>query len=871
MFRLGSALSVGRKLYSDTIGRLIQKLSIRGTYSENLIDTRNIISDIDNASILDDATILLTPTAISDARVHSTKTYTGDEYITNGDFNGDASGWTLVNAAWQQGSGNGEVKLTKPSSGNSAVYQLGHTYTEGMTLRYKFKIIDYSGSASIRIDGYSGGNPLNTSTTFSASGGDVDITIKTDRAGVGVFLYITGGSTGDYIVLDDISVVDVSSDFDFDRASSATRINSDGLVQDMQSITDPELVLNSDFSEIDDNVLIGDNSTFDSGIGDWVSYGAGTPSHSTDKLEVSVTAAEGGARIPTNSLFTGGQSGKLLKVRAKLWLGTMTNTAFKAYIGGVQENVTLSSTPTYYDFYLKPTGSGNLIIYKTSIGGSAGTFFIDDVSVQQVDPNDRWDISSPINSSAIIENGVLKMNVVGGELIRAYQAYSFVNGNTYKVSFDLVGTDAKTMEIRDYISSGSVGNLSETISITSTNTTHTFIWTANANTNAIYFKRTTGTGDYNFSIDNVSLKDITFSTDVDLARINYDSNGENGHILLEPTSTNLIPYSEDFSQNSISGGTILSDNIISPDGALNGNVYEEDTYTSQHKIRKDVSVSAGTYTMSCFVKGTDRFVSFYPQGAGTAYAIFDIDNESITNTGGANYVNSIIEDYGNGWSRCSLTYNVSLGNSLLHIYLSNDSSTPAPSYLGNESEMSFYGLQLEESSFATSYIPTLTGSTVTRATETLTGSGNSTLINSTEGVLYAEIAALTDDLTNRSITISDGSTNNIVQILFSSVSNTIRCIIRVGGVGGDNLDKSTTSYTVTDFNKIALKWEQNNAQVWINGTQLGSPDTNSDVPIGLNDLSFEYLSIGNKFYGKCKALAVFDRALTDQELTDLTS
>ena len=31
-----------------------------------------------------------------------------------------------------------------------------------------------------------------------------------------------------------------------------------------------------------------------------------------------------------------------------------------------------------------------------------------------------------------------------------------------------------------------------------------------------------------------------------LPRISYDSNGDNGHILLEPTSTNLIPYSEDF-------------------------------------------------------------------------------------------------------------------------------------------------------------------------------------------------------------------------------------------------------------------------------------------------------------------------------------
>ena len=61
--------------------------------------------------------------------------------------------------------------------------------------------------------------------------------------------------------IDNISVIDVSSDFDFDRASSATRINSSGLVQDMQSITDPELVLNGDFEELGDELIT--NGSFD--------------------------------------------------------------------------------------------------------------------------------------------------------------------------------------------------------------------------------------------------------------------------------------------------------------------------------------------------------------------------------------------------------------------------------------------------------------------------------------------------------------------------------------------------------------------------------------------------------------------------------
>ena len=61
-----------------------------------------------------------------------------------------------------------------------------------------------------------------------------------------------------------------------------------------------------------------------------------------------------------------------------------------------------------------------------------------------------------------------------------------------------------------------------------------------------------------------------------------------------------------------------------------------------------------------------------------------------------------------------------------------------------------WGAQLEQQSYATSYIPT-NGATNTRLQDIANNSGNSTLINSTEGVLYAEIAALADDAISKFI------------------------------------------------------------------------------------------------------------------------
>jgi hypothetical protein len=67
-----------------------------------------------------------------------------------------------------------------------------------------------------------------------------------------------------------------------------------------------------------------------------------------------------------------------------------------------------------------------------------------------------------------------------------------------------------------------------------------------------------------------------------------------------------------------------------------------------------------------------------------------------------------------------------------------------------EDSFSLGRTSLEQGSYATSYIPT-SGSTVTRNQDIFTRDGIGSLINSTEGVLFVEMAALSDDLTYRCI------------------------------------------------------------------------------------------------------------------------
>jgi len=135
-----------------------------------------------------------------------------------------------------------------------------------------------------------------------------------------------------------------------------------------------------------DSVLTGDNSNFNSSIGSWVDYGGGGLEQSSGKLQVTLLSSESGVRINASSLIEGGQTGKLLKIRARIWQGTTTDTNIKIYIGAVQQSVAISSTPTYFEVILKPTSTGYLTVYRSG-SGDPGTFFIDDVTVQEINGN----------------------------------------------------------------------------------------------------------------------------------------------------------------------------------------------------------------------------------------------------------------------------------------------------------------------------------------------------------------------------------------------------------------------------------------------------------------------------------------------------
>jgi len=321
-------------------------------------------------------------------------------------------------------------------------------------------------------------------------------------------------------------------------------------------------------------------------------------------------------------------------------------------------------------------------------------------------------------------------------------------------------------------------------------------------------------------------------------RISYDSNGDNGHILLEPTSTNLIPYSEDFNSGWTQYGspTINTSSIISPDGTLNGSKITRGS--NQTPLRfVNVAPLNNEYTFSVYAK----------KGS--------VDS-MLLDIGDVAQVEFTLTDE---WQRFTVTQtpttykhvDISLGTSVSGDFI----------YI--------WGAQLEALSFATSYIPSLTGSQEVRATETATGAGSADLINSTEGVLYAEIAALADDNTYRTISLSSGSISNRVFIQFRSTSGQVN-----SGIVVSNSLQAVLSHTITQtqYIKMAFKYKANDFALWVNGVEVGTDTSGTTFTANtLTKLNFDSGSGAEDFYGKCKAVAVFKEALSDDELTQLTT
>ena len=424
------------------------------------------------------------------------------------------------------------------------------------------------------------------------------------------------------------------------------------------------------------------------------------------------------------------------------------------------------------------------------------------------------------NSSVIFENNAKIYQNVVNDLSKEYNIeieFSSISGNGIQL---LVGNGNSfvSYSVSDIINNGNKINIAKESFIGSG---ILFIYSQNSSTSAV--------------ITNVSVKEY-------LGQEVVPDSGC-GSWLFEPQSTNLITYSEDFSQSfwTKQASVTLDKGYLAPDGTYNATKISG-VIGSSYVVSQGGILSSSS-TKSIWAKTTS--------GTGVIHlgANQNQSNASFTVT--------------NEWQRFEVTGTTT---DVYAVDFRNASTTL--------SEVLVWGAQGENLSYATSYIPTNGESNgVTRNQDVCNNGGSLASINSTEGTLYAEISTLNGDSgSNRTISLSDSTNGNQIRFYFP-INIESQIIIRVD-VGGSTIYVFAYNIITSETPiKLAFRYSPNGMDFYVNGSLVSSSALVPSFTNNLNSLQFRRGDgqFGADFFGKTKALAVWKEALSDSELQSLTT
>jgi hypothetical protein len=511
------------------------------------------------------------------------------------------------------------------------------------------------------------------------------------------------------------------------------------------------------------------------------------------------------------------------------------------------------------------------------------TYSQDFTNVDYTKSNVTASISGTAPDATATANLITENTATGDH--RFYKPNAFVNGLSYTVSiylksgnkqyvslngaiwcsgnavFDIInGTVSQQNSVTAFIES--VGNGWYRCSITAlcSAASASYNTPVQGNSGATFNDTYTGTGEtwyawgYQIEISDfgatpyipTTTAAVSVGITADIPRLDYTGGGCPS-LLLEPQRTNINLFSEDLT-NAFYGKTsttITANSVISPDGFQNADTA---TFAVGGNLNYFYSFGGNTsVAFSFFVKkGNYTSLNVLEQFYFATNITFNLDTKTATSGGK-------VEDYGNGWLRCSWVQAYGLAQTIISWRFAEVSGAAGFAY--------FYGFQAEAGSYVSSYIPTL-GSSVTRLADTASKTGITSLIGQTAGTIYFEVQVENGFGFQLGNSTSGGDFINSIQIAVTPSSTNAGC--HVAGVAQVN----NASAGRTGRQKVAFAYALNDYAMYINGSQIFT-DTAALVPL-TSAIIFNHPDLGT-VNGKVIASGLYATRLSNAELQSLTA
>lgn len=305
-------------------------------------------------------------------------------------------------------------------------------------------------------------------------------------------------------------------------------------------------------------------------------------------------------------------------------------------------------------------------------------------------------------------------------------------------------------------------------------------------------------------------------------------------LLVEEARANLTPYSNDFSTwGNVFAGLTASQGP-SPSGQNDATkVIPNNGQASSWLSQIGIPASTGTYTLSIYAKaaGLTAFqIGFYNTTDGDKFAIYTLSGSGAV-AGSSAGTTASIQNAGNGWYRCILTFTTT-GTGSTQVQVARLSSGTGDGVNG----WLIYGAQLEAGAFATSYIPT-TGVSLTRNADiaVMSGANFSSWFNASEGTFSVRSDVYANNTTPARYTLLINKAGTGLIQLKITRPNTLTGFTVVDDAGAVSADLSGAALATNTFTTIVGAY-QSNSFAFADGGGTTATDMSGNIPTSLTQM-----------------------------------